>query len=133
MLDGTIDILWCHLVSTFLVEVSKHWHVLVKVHEIPFYPVQYTHIHTHTHTNTHTHTAEVKHVGDTQIGVATQCVQAYNMTKINLQTLFNLCLKINVKLGGINIIIMPCMRWAGQRGSGWGRAVKVWVRSFGAV
>ena len=112
--------------------------VLYKVHEIPFYPVQYTHKHTHTHT--HTHTAEMKRVGDTQIGVgdtqigvATQCMQVCNMTKINLQTLSDLCLKINVKLGGMNSIIMPCMRWAGQRGSGRGRAVKVWVRSFGAV
>ena len=62
----------------------------------------------------HTHTAEVKRVGDTQIGVATQCVQVRNVTKINLQTLSNLCLKINVKLGGINSIIVPGMRWVGQ-------------------
>ena len=61
-----------------------------------------------------THTAEVKRVGDTQIGVATQCVQVRNVTKINLQTLSNLCLKINVKLGGINSIIVPGMRWVGQ-------------------
>ena len=78
------------------------------------------HTRTHTHTHAHTHTAEVKRVGDTQIGVATQCVQVRNVTKINLQTLSNLCLKINVKLGGINSIIVPCMRWAGQQESGWG-------------
>ena len=61
-----------------------------------------------------THTAEVKRVGDTQIGVATQCVQVRNVTKINLQTLSNLCLKNNVKLGGINSIIVPGIRWVGQ-------------------
>ena len=67
----------------------------------------------------------MKHVGDTQIGVSTQCVQVHNVTKINLQTLSNLCLKIDVKLGGINSIIVPCMRWVG--------AVKVWVGSFGEM
>ena len=43
-------------------------------------------------------------------GLATQCVQAKNVNKTSPQTLSNLCLKINVKLGGINNILMPSMR-----------------------
>jgi len=46
--------------------------------------------------------AEVKRVGDTVLGIATQCVQAKNVTKTTPQTLSNLCLKMNVKLGGVN-------------------------------
>ena len=65
----------------------------------------------------------MKRVGDTQIGVSTQCVQVRNATKINLQTLSNLCLKINVKLGGMNSIIVPGMRWVGQSSKGVGRII----------
>ena len=74
--------------------------------------------------------AEVKRVGDTClgmylfcyllkliyifyqifIGIATQCVQVKNVNKTSPQTLSNLCLKINVKLGGINNILVPTMR-----------------------
>lgn len=54
--------------------------------------------------------AEVKRVGDTVLGMATQCVQAKNVNKTALQTLSNLCLKINVKLGGINSILVPTIR-----------------------
>lgn len=54
--------------------------------------------------------AEVKRVGDTLLGVATQCVQVKNVTKVTTQTLSNLCLKINVKLGGINNILLPNAR-----------------------
>ena len=39
---------------------------------------------------------------DTVLGMATQCVQAKNVNKTSAQTLSNLCLKINVKLGGVN-------------------------------
>jgi hypothetical protein len=46
--------------------------------------------------------AEVKRVGDTVLGIATQCVQAKNAIKTTPQTLSNLCLKMNVKLGGVN-------------------------------
>lgn len=56
-------------------------------------------------------TAEVKRVGDTVLGMATQCVQAKNVNKTSPQTLSNLCLKINVKLGGINSILVPGIRW----------------------
>ena len=55
--------------------------------------------------------AEVKRVGDTLLGVATQCVQTRNVIRTSPQTLSNLCLKINVKLGGINSIIVPAMRY----------------------
>ncbi|CAD1472990.1 unnamed protein product, partial [Heterotrigona itama] len=54
--------------------------------------------------------AEVKRVGDTLLGMATQCVQAKNVNKTSPQTLSNLCLKINVKLGGINSILVPTIR-----------------------
>ncbi|CAL4106281.1 unnamed protein product, partial [Meganyctiphanes norvegica] len=54
--------------------------------------------------------AEVKRVGDTVLGMATQCVQAKNVNKTSPQTLSNLCLKINVKLGGINSILVPGIR-----------------------
>ena len=55
--------------------------------------------------------AEVKRVGDTLLGVATQCVQVKNILRPSPQTLSNLCLKINVKLGGINSILVPGIRW----------------------
>ena len=45
---------------------------------------------------------EVKRAGDSQIGVRTQCVVAATMKKTDPSTLTNLCLKINVKLGGTN-------------------------------
>ena len=54
--------------------------------------------------------AEVKRVGDTALGIATQCVQSKNVTKCQTQTLSNLCLKINAKLGGINSILAPDVR-----------------------
>uniref|UniRef100_A0A669DW12 Argonaute RISC component 1 n=1 Tax=Oreochromis niloticus TaxID=8128 RepID=A0A669DW12_ORENI len=55
---------------------------------------------------------EVKRVGDTLLGMATQCVQVKNVVKTSPQTLSNLCLKINVKLGGINNILVPHQRSA---------------------
>jgi eukaryotic translation initiation factor 2C len=55
--------------------------------------------------------AEVKRVGDIMFGLATQCVQSKNVNKTSPQTLSNLCLKINVKLGGINNILLPSIRY----------------------
>lgn len=55
-------------------------------------------------------TAEVKRVGDTLLGMATQCVQVKNVVKTSPQTLSNLCLKINAKLGGINNVLVPHQR-----------------------
>lgn len=43
--------------------------------------------------------------------MATQCVQVKNVVKTSPQTLSNLCLKINVKLGGINNILVPHQRF----------------------
>jgi eukaryotic translation initiation factor 2C len=56
--------------------------------------------------------AEVKRVGDTVLGLATQCIQSKNVNKSQnlIQTLSNLCLKINVKLGGINNVLLPSVR-----------------------
>ena len=54
--------------------------------------------------------AEVKRVGDICFGLATQCVQQRNVIRPSAQTLSNLCLKINVKLGGINSILVPNIR-----------------------
>jgi eukaryotic translation initiation factor 2C len=54
--------------------------------------------------------AEVKRVGDTVLGIATQCVQMKNVIKTTPQTLSNLCLKMNVKLGGVNSILLPTVR-----------------------
>ncbi|KAK7474888.1 hypothetical protein BaRGS_00033843, partial [Batillaria attramentaria] len=54
--------------------------------------------------------AEVKRVGDIMFGLATQCVQSKNVNKTTPQTLSNLCLKINVKLGGVNSILLPSIR-----------------------
>ena len=56
-------------------------------------------------------TAELKRVGEIVFGLATQCVQAKNVNKTTPQTLSNLCLKINVKLGGINSILLPSIRY----------------------
>ncbi|KAJ7765995.1 ribonuclease H-like domain-containing protein [Mycena olivaceomarginata] len=45
----------------------------------------------------------VKHWGDVTRGVATQCLKARNCTRANMQFWANVALKINVKLGGINV------------------------------
>ena len=50
--------------------------------------------------------AEGKWVGDTVLGMTIQCVQMKKVQKTMPQTLFNLCLKINVKLGSINSILL---------------------------
>lgn len=49
-------------------------------------------------------------MGDTLLGMATQCVQVKNVVKTSPQTLSNLCLKINAKLGGINNVLVPHQR-----------------------
>ena len=53
--------------------------------------------------------AEVKRIGDTVLGIATQCVQARNVNRTGnqAQTISNIVLKVNVKLGGINSILLP--------------------------
>ncbi|XP_023346536.1 protein argonaute-1 isoform X2 [Eurytemora carolleeae] len=51
--------------------------------------------------------AEVKRMGDSVLGIATQCIKSKNVTRTTAQMLSNLCLKINAKLGGINTILVP--------------------------
>ncbi|KAG8184697.1 hypothetical protein JTE90_013088 [Oedothorax gibbosus] len=54
--------------------------------------------------------AEIKRMGDTVLGIATQCVKAINVVKPRTQKVSSLCLKINVKLGGVNNILLPRIR-----------------------
>ncbi|KAH9938191.1 argonaute-like protein [Fomitopsis serialis] len=49
----------------------------------------------------------IKHFGDIQVGVATQCMKADKCKRAKEQYFANVCLKINVKLGGINTIPEP--------------------------
>ncbi|KAI9096097.1 Piwi domain-containing protein [Phlyctochytrium arcticum] len=49
--------------------------------------------------------AEIKRVSDTVIGVITQCVQSKHVLKANVQYCANVCLKMNVKLGGFNAFL----------------------------
>ncbi|KAG9290846.1 hypothetical protein G9A89_010995 [Geosiphon pyriformis] len=51
--------------------------------------------------------AEIKRVGDTVIGVATQCCQSKHMFAAKKQYCANVCLKMNVKLGGMNSFLSP--------------------------
>jgi eukaryotic translation initiation factor 2C len=46
--------------------------------------------------------AEIKRVADTVVGVATQCIQNKHMYASKRQYCANVCLKMNVKLGGMN-------------------------------
>ncbi|KAJ3291692.1 argonaute 1 [Borealophlyctis nickersoniae] len=45
---------------------------------------------------------EIKRVGDTVVGVATQCVQSKHVLERKVRYCANVCLKINAKLGGYN-------------------------------
>ncbi|KAI6034268.1 argonaute-like protein [Pisolithus microcarpus] len=49
----------------------------------------------------------VKHFGDVTVGVATQCMKSSKCFRAKSQYYANVCLKINVKLGGINTIPDP--------------------------
>ncbi|EJF61200.1 argonaute-like protein [Dichomitus squalens LYAD-421 SS1] len=49
----------------------------------------------------------VKHFGDIQRGVATQCLRSNKCNRANKQYFANVLLKINPKLGGINVIPDP--------------------------
>ncbi|PKC13872.1 Piwi-domain-containing protein [Rhizophagus irregularis] len=51
--------------------------------------------------------AEIKRVSDTVIGVASQCVQGKHMFAAKKLYCANVCLKMNVKLGGMNSFIDP--------------------------
>ncbi|KAI6160674.1 argonaute-like protein [Pisolithus thermaeus] len=49
----------------------------------------------------------VKHFGDVTAGVATQCMQSSKCYREKTHYYTNVCLKVNVKLGGINTILDP--------------------------
>ncbi|EIW82123.1 argonaute-like protein [Coniophora puteana RWD-64-598 SS2] len=49
----------------------------------------------------------VKHFGDITVGVATQCMKSSRCYRAKPQYFANICLKMNVKLGGINTISDP--------------------------
>ncbi|RIA87407.1 Piwi domain-containing protein [Glomus cerebriforme] len=51
--------------------------------------------------------AEIKRVCDTVIGVASQCLQSKHTMQPKKQYCANVCLKINVKLGGMNSFLKP--------------------------
>lgn len=51
--------------------------------------------------------AEVKRVCDTVIGVSSQCIQSKHMMAAKKQYCANVCLKMNVKLGGMNAFLNP--------------------------
>ena len=48
---------------------------------------------------------EMKHYGDVVYGIRTQCIKASNAKKADMQTMANVCLKINAKLGGTTYIL----------------------------
>ncbi|KAJ7177641.1 argonaute-like protein [Mycena filopes] len=49
----------------------------------------------------------VKHWGDVSKGIPTQCLKSRNCTSAKIQFWANVALKVNVKLGGINVITDP--------------------------
>ncbi|KAF9930836.1 Eukaryotic translation initiation factor 2C [Linnemannia zychae] len=51
--------------------------------------------------------AEIKRVSDTIIGIPTQCIQMTHTRVPKKQYCANVCLKINVKLGGMNSFLSP--------------------------
>lgn len=51
--------------------------------------------------------SEIKRVTDTIIGVPSQCLQVKHTFQPKKQFCANVCLKLNVKLGGINSLIVP--------------------------
>ncbi|KAF9193168.1 Eukaryotic translation initiation factor 2C [Haplosporangium sp. Z 11] len=51
--------------------------------------------------------AEIKRVSDTVIGIPTQCVQMSHTFSAKKQYCANVCLKMNVKLGGMNSFLSP--------------------------
>ncbi|KAF9438295.1 eukaryotic translation initiation factor 2C, 2 [Entomortierella beljakovae] len=51
--------------------------------------------------------AEIKRVSDTVLGIPTQCVQKQHTFTPKVQYCANVCLKMNVKLGGMNSFLSP--------------------------
>jgi eukaryotic translation initiation factor 2C len=63
--------------------------------------------------------AEIKRVGDTVLGVPTQCLQAKHTFQPKKQYCANVCLKINTKLGGVNSFIVKNPSVIGDEGLPW--------------
>eukprot|EP00118_Oscarella_pearsei_P021620 m.243367 g.243367 ORF g.243367 m.243367 type:complete len:902 (+) comp40238_c0_seq13:76-2781(+) len=53
---------------------------------------------------------EIKRIGDLECGIATQFIKSKNAQDCRPQVLSNICLKINLKLGGINNILSKGIR-----------------------
>ncbi|KAI7870721.1 Piwi domain-containing protein [Spinellus fusiger] len=51
--------------------------------------------------------AEIKRISDTVIGIPTQCVQSKHIADAKKQYCANVCLKVNMKLGGMNLFLSP--------------------------
>ncbi|KAI7880301.1 Piwi-domain-containing protein [Lichtheimia hyalospora FSU 10163] len=51
--------------------------------------------------------AEIKRISDTVIGIPTQCVQSKHINDAKKQYCANVCLKVNMKLGGMNLYLSP--------------------------
>ncbi|KAI9246911.1 Piwi domain-containing protein [Phascolomyces articulosus] len=51
--------------------------------------------------------AEIKRISDTVMGLPTQCVQSSHVNQAKPQYCANVCLKVNVKLGGFNVQMSP--------------------------
>ncbi|KAI9314758.1 Piwi domain-containing protein [Dichotomocladium elegans] len=49
--------------------------------------------------------AEIKRISDTVIGIPTQCVQSKHINDAKKQYCANVCLKVNMKLGGMNLYL----------------------------
>lgn len=63
--------------------------------------------------------AEIKRIGDTILGIATQCVQVKHTLQPKKQYCANVCLKINAKLGGTNSLIVRNPSVPGDNGLPW--------------
>ncbi|XP_062520614.1 protein argonaute-2-like [Corticium candelabrum] len=55
--------------------------------------------------------SELKQLGDLDYEIPTQCVVERTAKESNLQVLSNLCLKINAKLGGVNVVVPEILRF----------------------
>ncbi|KAG0165351.1 Eukaryotic translation initiation factor 2C [Apophysomyces sp. BC1015] len=51
--------------------------------------------------------AEIKRISDTVIGIPTQCLQYKHVMQAKHQYCANVCLKVNMKLGGMNMFLPP--------------------------
>lgn len=58
---------------------------------------------------------EVKLVCDTQLGIPSQCMLMKHARRPNRQYCANLCLKINLKLGGVNLVLGSQLGFIAQR------------------